>query len=86
MFDETELLLFSASRAQLVRESIKPDLKLGFYLISDRFHDSTTAYQGFGRGLDKNFINGLNNFVIENAIPDITFLIDITPEEAEKEN
>lgn len=84
MFDETELLLFSSSRAQLVREVIIPDLKKGIFLISDRFHDSTTAYQAFGRGLNHNFIKSLNKFVIENALPDITFFIDIPLDEIEK--
>ncbi|MBU2492627.1 MAG: dTMP kinase [Bacteroidetes bacterium] len=84
MFDETELLLFSSSRAQLVREVIIPDLKKGIFLISDRFHDSTTAYQAFGRGLNQNFIKSLNKFVIENALPDITFFIDIPLDEIEK--
>lgn len=84
MFDETELLLFSSSRSQLVREIIIPDLKKGVYLISDRFHDSTTAYQAYGRNLDKDFIKKLNSFVIENALPDITFFIDIPLEEVEK--
>lgn len=83
MFDETELLLFSSSRSQLVREIIIPDLKRGVYLISDRFHDSTTAYQAYGRNLDKEFIKKLNSFVIENALPDITFFIDIPIEEVE---
>lgn len=84
MYDETELLLFSSSRSQLVRETIIPDLDKGIILISDRFHDSTTAYQAYGRGLDKEFIKYLNNFVIENALPDITFFIDIPLEEIEK--
>lgn len=84
MYDETELLLFSASRSQLVRQTIIPDLQKGIYLISDRFHDSTTAYQAYGRGLNKEFIKGLNSFVIENALPDITFFIDIPLDEIEK--
>lgn len=84
MFDETELLLFSSSRSQLVREVIIPDLQKNIYLISDRFHDSTTAYQAYGRGFDKDFIKSLNSFVIENALPDITFFVDIPLEEVEK--
>ncbi|OGU35030.1 MAG: dTMP kinase [Ignavibacteria bacterium GWB2_35_6b] len=84
MFDETELLLFSSSRSQLVREVIIPDLQKGIYLISDRFHDSTTAYQAYGRNLNKEFIKSLNSFVIENALPDITFFIDIPLDEVEK--
>ena len=84
MFNETELLLFSSSRAQLVREKIIPDLQNGIYVISDRFHDSTTAYQAFGRNLNREFVKNLNSFVIENALPDITFFIDIPVEEVEK--
>lgn len=78
---ETELLLFSASRSQLVREIIIPQLNQGYYVISDRFHDSTTAYQGYGRGVPLNFVESLNKFVIQNALPDITFFIDIPVDE-----
>ncbi len=84
MVMEAELLLFSASRAQLVRDVIVPKLSEGFVVISDRFHDSTTAYQGFGRGIDLDFINKLNSFVIQNALPEITFFIDISIEEAKR--
>jgi dTMP kinase len=81
MYMETELLLFSASRSQLVRELILPSLRQGYYLISDRFHDSLTVYQGYGRGVSLDFIQKLNSFVIENAQPDITFFIDIEIDE-----
>jgi dTMP kinase len=84
MVFQTELLLFSASRAQLVRETILPKLAEGYYVISDRFHDSTIAYQGFGRGLGIDFIIDLQNFVIDGAQPDITFYIDLTLEEISK--
>jgi dTMP kinase len=77
MFIETEIFLFSASRAQLVREKIRPYLKQGIYVISDRFHDSTTAYQGFGRGIDIATVNHINNLAIGKTIPDLTFIIDI---------
>ncbi len=77
MFSETELLLFSASRAQLVREKIIPFLKNDVVVISDRFHDSSIAYQGFGRGLNSKFVIDLQNFTIGNAVPDLTFFIDI---------
>ena len=77
MFSETELLLFSASRAQLVREKIIPFLKSGKVVISDRFLDSSIAYQGFGRGLNKEFVIDLQKFAIGEAIPDLTFFIDI---------
>ena len=81
---ESEIFLFSASRAQLVREKIKPFLEQGYYVISDRFHDSTTAYQGFGRGLPLESVMHINNVAIDLTIPDLTFFIDISMEEAEK--
>ena len=84
MVMETEIFLFSAARAQLVREKIRPYLNQGICVISDRFHDSTTAYQGFGRGIDIESVNRINNLAIGETIPDITFFIDITVEEANK--
>jgi dTMP kinase len=84
MVMETEIFLFSAARAQLVREKIRPYLNQGIYVISDRFHDSTTAYQGFGRGIDIESVNHINELAIGTTIPDITFFIDITVEEANK--
>jgi dTMP kinase len=80
MVMETELFLFSASRAQLVREVIRPYLQKGYYIISDRFHDSSTAYQGFGRGLSVDAIIKIHNLAIGETIPDITFFIDIPNE------
>ena len=74
---ESEILLFSASRAQLVREKILPFLHEGYYVISDRFHDSTTAYQGYGRGISLESVTHINSLAIENCVPDITFFIDI---------
>jgi dTMP kinase len=84
MFMETEFLLFSASRAQLVREKIKPYLDKGYYVISDRFHDSSTAYQGFGRGIPYDQIVKVNQMAIGDNVPDITFFIDIPVEEAQR--
>lgn len=84
MVMETEIFLFSAARAQLVREKIRPYLNQGIYVISDRFHDSTTAYQGFGRGIDIESVYHINSLAIGEIIPDITFFIDITVEEAGK--
>jgi dTMP kinase len=81
---ETEIFLFSAARAQLVREKIRPYLKEGIYVISDRFHDSTTAYQGFGRGIEIESVEHINHLAIGTTIPDITFFIDISVEEAER--
>jgi len=77
MVMETEIFLFSASRAQLVNEVIRPYLQKGYYVISDRFHDSSTAYQGFGRGLSVDAILNIHNLAIAKTIPDITFFIDI---------
>lgn len=81
---ETELLLFSASRAQLVRERIIPLLKENYYVISDRFHDSSIAYQGYGRGIDIHKVKEIQEFAISGAMPDITFFIDIPVEEVNK--
>lgn len=80
MTSETELLLYSAARAQLVREQIIPRLKEGYWVILDRFFDSTTAYQGFGRGLSINKIEQITNFAVESHIPDITFYLRLSPE------
>jgi dTMP kinase len=82
MFMETEIFLFSASRAQMVREKIQPLLKQDVYVISDRFHDSTTAYQGYGRGIDHETVNHINKLAIDGTVPDITFFIDIPVETA----
>jgi dTMP kinase len=88
MVTEAEIFLFSASRAQLVREKIKPYLTQGIYVISDRFHDSTTAYQGFARGIPLESVKHINSLAIGDVIPDITFFIDIPVEvaEARKQN
>jgi len=80
MFMETEIFLFSASRAQMVREKIQPLLKRDVYVISDRFHDSTTAYQGYGRGIGSETVNHINKLAIDGTVPDITFFIDIPVE------
>ena len=78
---KTEMLLFLASRAENVRLIILPALEKGKVVISDRFYDSTTAYQGYGRGIDVKIINHLNSLVAEKAIPDLTFILDINPDE-----
>lgn len=72
---ETELLLFSASRAQLVRERIIPALQEGHIVISDRFIDSTLVYQGYARGLDLDLIQRLNDFATDGLKPDLTLLL-----------
>jgi dTMP kinase len=72
-----ELLLFGASRAQLVEELIRPGLSAGKIIVADRFTDSTTVYQGIARGLDLNFIRELEGFVCAGLRPAITFLLDL---------
>ena len=82
MSQETELLLFSAARAQLVREVILPALNAGTWVISDRFYDSSLAYQGYGRGLDLELIGALNEFAVDSCKPDITILLDLAADSA----
>jgi len=82
MTPETEVLLFEASRAQLVREVIKPALERGECVIADRFFDSTTVYQGVARKLDRKVVRQLNAFAVGDCIPDITFLLDVDLETA----
>ncbi len=77
IFPETETLLFGASRAQLVRAVIKPALEQGKCFICDRFIDSTTVYQGFGRDQDKDSISAINKFAISGLLPDLTILLDL---------
>jgi dTMP kinase len=77
MTPETELLLFEASRGQLVREVIKPALQRGMCVIADRFFDSTTVYQGAARKLNREIIDALNAFAIGDCVPDITFVLDV---------
>jgi dTMP kinase len=77
MTPETELLLFEASRSQLVREVIKPALEHGMCVIVDRFFDSTTVYQGAARKLDREMVERLNAFAVGDCIPNVTFVLDI---------
>jgi dTMP kinase len=77
MKPETELLLFEASRSQLVREIIEPALAEGACVISDRFFDSTTVYQGAARKLDAKTVSDLNRVAVGNCIPDLTFILDV---------
>lgn len=82
--DETEVLLFAASRAQLVRNILIPALERGAVVVCDRFADSTTAYQGYGRGFPLDLMKAINTFAIQSAIPDATFLLDIPSEDGMK--
>ena len=72
-----ELLLFGASRAQLVEEVIRPALKAGKVVVADRFTDSTTVYQGIARGLGLKFIREMEEFVCADLRPAVTFLLDL---------
>ena len=82
--DRTEALLMTGSRSQLTYEVIMPKLIKGQNVIADRFYDSTLAYQGGGRKLDLDWLIKLNHFATYDLEPDVTFLIDILPEEASK--
>jgi dTMP kinase len=73
-------MLFNASRAQLVAELIQPSLKAGKVVICDRFADSTTAYQGYGRGLDLATVKAVNNIATQGISPHLTILLDIPVE------
>ena len=80
MDPRTELLLFNASRAQLVEELIRPSLAAGKIILCDRYADSTMAYQGYGHGLDKDELRRLLNFATGGLKPDLTLLFDISAE------
>lgn len=82
----TELLLYYSSRAQHVREIIYPALLQNTILITDRFTDSTIAYQGCARGIDMTIINTLNEIVVPELKPSLTFLLDINVEEGLRRN
>ncbi|MFI3231012.1 MAG: dTMP kinase [bacterium] len=78
----TEALLYSSSRAQLVSEVIQPALKKGRIVICDRYIDSSIAYQGFGRNLGIDLITKINNVATNGLLPDITFFLDLPPNDA----
>lgn len=77
MCAETELLLFAAARAQVVREIIAPAMMRGAIVISDRFLDSSTVYQGIGRNLGAGPVDQINRFAVGNVMPDLTVVIDV---------
>lgn len=81
MLPEAEILLFSASRAQLVRQVIRPALARGILVICDRFADSTLAYQGYGHGLDLAALRAITEFATGGLRPDLTVYLDIDVEE-----
>ena len=76
----SELLLFNASRTQLVTEVIQPSLESGIVVICDRYADSTTAYQGYGRGLDLEMVKTINKTATQELKPDLTVLLDLPVE------
>jgi len=78
---QAELFLVAASRAQLVAEVIRPALEEGRVVICDRFTYSTLVYQGYGRGLEVSFVEMVNNIATQNLKPDLTILLDISPEQ-----
>ncbi|NOZ74820.1 MAG: dTMP kinase [FCB group bacterium] len=80
----TEALLMCAARAQLTHTKILPWLKAGTWVISDRYSDSTLAYQGAGRGLDMDWLITLNQFATQSTEPDVTFFVDIDPIEGHR--
>jgi dTMP kinase len=84
MCQETELLLFLASRAELVRKVIVPALDAGSWVLSDRFLDSTTVYQGAGRRLPMEIVSRLNAWAVGPHLPGLTLVLDLEPEEARK--
>ena len=76
--DESELMLFLAARGQNTEEGILKQLSKGKFVICDRYSDSSMAYQGFGKELDKDFINSCNKFVTKGMTPSITVILDIS--------
>lgn len=80
MSHAAEVFLYEAARAQLVEERIRPALEAGTIVICDRFYDSTTAYQGAGRGISRAFIEELHRLATDNLHPDVTFLLDVSVE------
>lgn len=84
MDEVTEMLLYAASRAQLVAQVILPALKSGKSVICDRFVDSSYIYQGYARGLGIDMVKAVNDIATRNLMPDITFFMDVDPQVALK--
>jgi dTMP kinase len=80
MCPEAELLLFAASRAELVRKSIHPALAAGHWVLCDRFLDSTTVYQGYARGLPADAVAAINRLATAGTLPNLTLVLDMPPE------
>ena len=83
-YPETELLLFAASRAQLVREVIQPALQEKKIVLCDRFTDSTLVYQGIARHLSHDIIQAINAIAVNTTFPTLTFILDLPPEESHR--
>src|SRR5512138_1182838 len=84
MTPEAELLLMNASRAQLVREVIRPALAAGEIVLCDRFYDSTTAYQGYGRQLNLAMVEAIIDVAVGDTRPDLTLLLNVSLEVSEQ--
>lgn len=84
MGDVCELLLYEAARAQLVHQVIKPALAAGKTVICDRFYDSTTAYQAFADGLDRDMVSQANELAVDGCRPDLTLVFDLPVDEAHR--
>lgn len=82
MSDECEALLYAASRAQHIHDRVAPALAEGKVVVCDRYVDSSFAYQAYARGLGMEFVSKINAFALESYLPDLTFFIDLSPEEA----
>ncbi|MCE5300537.1 MAG: dTMP kinase [Spirochaetia bacterium] len=82
MKPKTELLLYIAARIQLVEETLRPLLEEGYTVILDRFYLSTIVYQGYARGIDRKWIDTLNDYALGNLCEDITVIYDVSPDEA----
>ncbi len=82
--DKAELMIYLADRAHFVDEVLKPRLEKGETVVCDRFNDSTLAYQGYGRGIDTKIISTVCNLVCENIKPDLTILLMVSHDEAQR--
>lgn len=82
MGDVCELLLYEAARAQLVHQVVRPALAAGKTVVCDRFYDSTTAYQAFADGLDRNMVSQANELAVDGCRPDLTLVFDLPVEDA----
>ena len=84
MLERTEAFLYASARSQVVGECLRPALQAGKIVFLDRYIDSTIAYQGYGRGLDISFLTSLNDLASDQLMPDITFLLDLEPQVAQR--